>query len=315
MPDLYSVLGVQKSASQQEVKKAYKKLAAELHPDKNPSQESRFKEVTGAYEVLGDTKKRKLYDEFGDMSLRAGFDEEQARAARNFGGFRGGASPGSPGGVHFDVGDLFGGGANGGLGDMFGDLFSRTRGAPGAGRGPRRAHRGYDTSSSIKISFVDAVRGTTLKLAPADGSEPITVRIPPGASDGSKVRVRGKGGPGVAGGAPGDLLLMIEVEPHPHFRREGDDLLLDLPITLGEAFSGGQVTVPTPQGEVKLTVPKRVQSGTQMRLRGKGVQRKDKPTGDLYVRFMVVYPETDDVADAIAAIDEHAGDPRSDIRF
>ncbi len=312
MPDLYAVLGVPKSASQQEIKKAYRKLAAELHPDKNPSAEQRFKDVTGAYEVLGDTKKRKLYDEFGDMSLRAGFDEEQARAARNFGGFRGGATPG---GVHFDLGDLFGGAPGGGFGDMLGDLFGRTRGAPGPARGPRRAHRGYDTSSSVKISFADAVRGTTLKLAPADGGEPITVRIPPGASDGSKVRVRGKGGPGVAGGPAGDLAVVIEVEPHPHFRREGDDLWLDLPITLGEAYAGGQIAVPTPHGDVKLTVPKRVQSGTQMRLRGKGVRRKDKPAGDLYVRFLVVYPDRDDIAEAVSRIEAHAQNPRGDIRF
>jgi curved DNA-binding protein len=308
--DLYSVLGVGKSASQKDIKKAYRKLAGELHPDKNPeaASDERFKQVTGAYEVLGDDKKRALYDEFGDTSLRAGFDPAQARAARNFGGYRGGQ-----GGVPFDVSEMFGGGGAG-FGDMLGDLFRRS---PGQGaRGPRVA-RGYDTSSSVKISFADAVKGTTLKLTPRGGGEVMTVRIPAGASEGSKVRVRGKGGPGDNGGPSGDLLLVIEVEPHPYFTRDDLDLHLDLPITLREAYSGAQVLVPTPHGEVKLTVPKRSQSGQKMRLRGKGVAKKNKPPGDLYVRFMVRYPEGDDasVEQAIAALDEHQDDPRQAVRF
>lgn len=313
MPDLYGVLGVSKDASQQDIKKAYRKLAQKYHPDKNPgdANEQRFKDVAGAYEVLGDEKKRKLYDEFGEISLRPGFDEQQARAARSFGGF-----PGGGGGVQFDIGDLFGGG--GGFGDMLGDMFRR-RGAPQGGgfpgQPPSRARRGHDVSTTVKIGFSDAVRGTTVKLAPR-GGDAITVRIPPGADDGTKVRVRGKGGDGQHGAPPGDLFLLIEVEPHPHFTRDGDDLLLDLPITLSEAFNGARVTVPTPTGEVKLTVPKGVQSGQKMRLRGKGVQLKDKP-GDLYVTFMVTYPVSEDeaVVDAIAALAEHESDPRDGLSF
>ncbi len=315
MPDLYGVLGVAKDASQQDIKKAYRKLAQKYHPDKNPGEanEQRFKDVAGAYEVLGDEKKRKLYDEFGEISLRPGFDEQQARAARTFGGFQGGG-----GGVQFDLGDLFGGG--GGFGDMLGDMFRRRGAGPSAGAGfpgqpPSRARRGHDVSTTVKIGFSDAVCGTTVKLAPR-GGEPITVRIPPGADDGTKVRVRGKGGDGQHGAPPGDLFLLIEVEPHPHFTRNGDDLYLELPITLSEAFNGSRVTVPTPTGEVKLTVPKRVQSGQKMRLRGKGVPLENKP-GDLYVTFMVIYPVSEDeaVVDAIASLSEHEGDPREGLSF
>lgn len=319
VPDLYGVLGVAKDASQQDIKKAYRQLAQKYHPDKSPGEanEQRFKDVAGAYEVLGDEKRRKLYDEFGELSLRPGFDEQQARAARSFGGFSGGG-----GNVQFDLGDLFGGGGGGGggFGDMLGDMFRRRGAAPGAGPGfpgqpPSRARRGHDVSTTVKIGFSDAVRGTTVKLAPR-GGDPITVRIPPGADDGTKVRVRGKGGDGQHGAPSGDLFLLIEVEPHEHFTREGDDLYLELPITLSEAYHGSRVTVPTPTGEVKLTVPKGVQSGQKMRLRGKGVQLKDNP-GDLYVTFMVTYPvaEDDAVIEAIASLSKHESDPRDGLSF
>ena len=313
MPDLYGVLGVAKDASQQDIKKAYRKLAQKYHPDKNPGEanEQRFKDVAGAYEVLGDEKKRKLYDEFGEISLRPGFDEAQARAAKRFGGFPGGAGGG---GVHFDLGDLFGGG---GFGDMLGDMFRRRGAGPGGfpNQAQPRPRRGRDVSTTVKIGFADAVRGTIVKLTPK-GNDPITVRIPPGADQGTKVRVRGKGGDGEQGAPPGDLFLLIEVEPHPHFTRDGDDLYLELPITLSEAFHGARVTVPTPTGEVKLTVPKGVQSGQKVRLRGKGVQLEDKP-GDLYVTFMVTYPQSEDeaVGKAIAVLAEHEGNPREGLTF
>jgi len=311
VPDLYGVLGVAKDATQKDIKKAYRKLAQKYHPDRNPGEanEQRFKDVAGAYEVLGDEKKRKLYDEFGDISLRPGFDEQQARAAKSFGGFGG-----SGGNVHFDLGDLFGGG--GGFGDVLGDVFRR-RGAGGfpGQPPPTRRRRGHDISTTVTIAFADAVRGTTVKLAPR-GGDAITVRIPPGADNGTKVRVRGKGGEGQNGAPAGDLFLLIEVEPHPHFTRDGDDLHVDLPITLGEAYHGGRIDVPTPTGDVKLTVPKGVQSGQKMRLRGKGVQRKDKP-GDLYVTFMVTYPDGDDeaIGEAIETLAEHQGDPREGLSF
>jgi curved DNA-binding protein len=318
--DPYSVLGVSRSASQDEIKKAYRKLASRLHPDKSvgKASEQRFKDVTGAYEVLGDGDKRALYDEFGDISLRAGFDAERARAAKNFNGF-GGFSGGPGGGAQFDLGDLFGGrtaqpgGSGGGIEDVLGDLFGGGGGRRGQG-GMRR--KGQDAASTVSIGFADAVRGTTLKLTPSDGGDLISVRIPPGANDGSRVRVRGKGGAGM-GGPPGDLILTLSVHSHPHFSRDGEDLLLELPISIKEAYAGAQVTVPTPHGEVKLTVPERVQSGQKMRLRGKGVAPKGKPAGDLYVRFMVMYPEGEgaDFEKALDALGSLEGDPRDGISF
>jgi curved DNA-binding protein len=222
--DPYDVLGVSKNATEQEIKKAYKKLASQLHPDKNPgaANERRFKEVTAAYQVVGDKKKRALYDEFGAVSLQSGFDPERARAARRFGGFGGHGQP-------IDLSDLFRNQGEGGtISDLLGDLFGRRRSAP-----PKSA-RGPDTLSSVKLGLCDAVRGTTLTLTKGNG-EVIQVRIPPGASDGSRVRVRGKGGAGQNGGPQGDLVLQIEVEAHPHLRREGDDLYMDVPLTLKEA--------------------------------------------------------------------------------
>jgi curved DNA-binding protein len=315
--DPYRVLGVQKGASKQDIKKAYRKLASELHPDKNPgaASEKRFKEVTSAYEVLSDEGKRALFDEFGDIALRPGFDPKAARAARNFGGGFGGGD----GGFHFDLGDLFSGGAQrgapagaGGIGDMFGDLF-RARQGGGGGRGQRR---GQDVQSTIKISFKDAVNGTTLRLS-AEGEEPITVRIPAGASDGSRVRVRGQGSPGGAGAPPGDLLLTLEVEPHPLFTRDGDDLHVEVPITLSEAYHGARIVVPTPTGDVKLTVPKGVEAGQKRRVRGKGVARTGKTPGDLFVRFLVVYPtvQNADVAAAIDSIARYEENPRDKLSF
>lgn len=319
--DLYAVLGVSKKADPETIKKTYRKLASRLHPDKNPGKgsETRFKEVTQAYQVLSDPKKRALYDEFGEESLRAGFDEEQARMAKKFGGFgRGGGR-----GVSFDIGDLFGGGmgggrgGGGGIGDMFGDLFGRGR-RPGGGAPSRQQFRGQDVTSDVTVDFRQAVQGATIELVPAHRPDRrVSVRIPPGATEGSRVRVKGQGQPSPMGGAAGDLLLTVHVRPHPHFALDGQDLRLDLPITIEEAFRGAQVRVPTPHGDVKLTVPKHTQSGQVVRLRGKGVQRKGKQPGDLLVRFLVTYPAKDEpaVAQAIELLGGLSDDPRADLDF
>lgn len=311
--DLYSTLGVARSATPQEIKKAYRKLASKLHPDKNPgpANEAKFKKLTEAYEVLSNETRRSAYDEFGDIALRGGFDVNRARAMKNGfpGGFPGG---GMPEGV--DMGDLFGGAGGqgqGGLGDMLGDLFGRAR-----GRGGPRPGRGYDITSTVSLEFADAVCGTTVKLTPTGGGEGMSVRIPPGAQDGGKMRLRGQGGAGRSGGPPGDLVLTVEVKAHSHFRREGDDLHLDLPLTLAEAYHGGQVPVPTPHGEVKLRVVAGTQSGQKARLRGKGVHRKDAEPGDLYVRFLVTYPDASEaMAKLVDEISAGAPDPRAGIAF
>jgi curved DNA-binding protein len=319
--DLYSVLGVAKNADGDVLKKAYRKLAQKLHPDKNPGDkqaEARFKAVNHAYDVLSDPQKRKLYDEFGEDGLREGFNAEQARAYRSWssrqgaGGAPGAGFPGGFSGGQVNLEDLFSG-ANGGagIGDAFGDFFGR-----GRRRGPSK---GQDLQSTITIDFASSLHGTTVELRPRGGpGSPVTVRIPPGADDGDRVRIPGQGAPSQTGGQPGDLVLEIHVEEHPFFKRDGLDLHLDLPITLAEAYNGGKINVPTPDGPVKLSVPAGAQSGTVVRLRGKGVSRKAKEPGDLYVRFLIQLPkvhtpEVDELVKRLGALD--TTDPRANIRL
>ncbi|HTQ45361.1 MAG TPA: DnaJ C-terminal domain-containing protein [Polyangiaceae bacterium] len=321
--DLYSVLGVGKTAEADAIKKAYRKLATQLHPDKNPGNkkaEERFKQVNHAYDVLSDAKKRKLYDEFGEEGLRDGFDAERVRAYRDWAsrqGARGGGAGGyARGGEQVNLEDLFaqGGGAGGasGFGDLFGDLFSRGRRQRGPVKGP-------DFESEITIDFASALKGTMLELRPQGlGGEPVTVRIPAGADEGSRVRIAGQGAPSPSGGPRGDLVLTIHVTPHPYFRRDGDDLHLDLPVTIAEAFHGAKVKVPTIDGSVALKVPEKTQSGQTVRLRGKGVARKGRTPGDLYVHFLIQVP-TEGESELTRLVDElskfQKGDPREHIRL
>jgi curved DNA-binding protein len=318
--DLYALLGVPKDADADAIKKVYRKLAAKLHPDRNPGNakaEERFKKVNHAYDVLGDAKKRKLYDEFGEDGLRDGFDAERVRAYRDWSARqgRGGSGPGdgSIGGGTVDLEDLLGAsGGQGGFADLFGDLVGRSRRQRGPSKGP-------DLESEITIDFPAAVRGTTLELRPqGQVGTPVTVRIPPGAAEGSRVRIPGQGGPSNNGGARGDLVLNVHVTPHPYFRREGDDLHLDLPVTIAEAYHGGRVRVPTVEGAVTLKVPERTQSGQVVRLRGKGVAMKGRTAGDLFVHFMVQVPK-DEGAEVAELVDKLAAfqpdDPRKDIEL
>jgi curved DNA-binding protein len=306
--DLYAVLGVPKGAEVDVIKKAYRKLAKTLHPDKNPGDpkaEARFKTVNHAFDVLGDTKKRALYDEFGEEGLREGFDPEKVRQYKQWSSQQGGR-----GGGGGRLEDLFSGSVSqgGDFSDILGDIFSRTKRT----RGPAR---GSDLQASVNIDFASAARGTTVELRTSAGSEPVKVRIPQGAQDGARVRIAGQGGQSPNGGPPGDLLLDIHVEPHKYFRREGDDLHLDLPITIVEAMKGGKVKVPTLDGSVSLKVAAGTQSGGVARLRGKGVTLKGH-TGDLYVHYLVhvpttVTPEVDALLEKLAALPE--ADPREGI--
>jgi curved DNA-binding protein len=313
--DLYETLGVPKGADEDTIKRAFRKLAAKYHPDKNSGKdaEAKFKEINNANEVLSNKEKRALYDEFGDASLSQGFDAERARMMRNFGG-RGGRSvrgaPGAGGSVSFQ--DIFGGGT-GDFGDLFGDVFTR---GGGAARGAPRVRKAPDMEAEVNVDFVSAIRGTMMELSRQDG-DPVTVRIPAGVSDGSRLRIAGQGAK-IPGAQPGDLLLTVHVGAHPYFRREGDDLHLDLPITVAEAYEGAKVRVPTPEGEVSLKVPPKTQSGQVSRLRGRGVAKKNKPSGDLYVKFLVHIPVSDapEVQAAIEELKKYVlGDPRVGIHF
>jgi curved DNA-binding protein len=313
--DLYKELGVSKGASADEIKKVYKKLASQLHPDKNPGDqkvEARFKAVNRAYQVLSDPEKRRLYDEFGEESLREGFNAAATRAYRNA-AQAAGARRARGGGVNFE--DIAGGGG-GGFGDLLGELF----GGSGGGRPGRRGHvgaKGSDVASEVAIDFVSAIRGAELRLRLQDGGEEVTVRVPPGAGEGDKVRVAGHGAPSPMGGPPGDLVITVRVNPHPFFERDGLDLYLNLPITVGEAHRGSKVRVPTPDGPVTLSVPKHAQSGQELRLKGKGVKRAAKQ-GDLYVRFLVKLPAQDspEIEQAVATLESAmTGDVRGGIHF
>lgn len=275
---LYDMLGVAKTATDDEIRKAYRKLARKHHPDVNPgnkSAEDKFKKVSSAYEVLSDAKKRAAYDEFGDESLQGGFDAVKAREYQRWQNTRQQRTQdfgGHSGPEEFDFADLFG------------------RGRP---RGPAR---GGDMHASMQMDLHQAISGTEVSLdVPSHGT--VRVRIPPGADSGSVIRVPGKGAPGRGGGPPGDLVIEIEVNAHPRVRREGLDLHMDLPVTLAEAYNGASIEVPTFEGNVVLKIPPRSQNGAKLRLRGKGIGRKDA-RGDFLIALDVRMPDKQD--DALA---------------
>ncbi len=311
MKDPYSVLGVAKTASADEIKKAYRKLAKKLHPDMNPGDkkaEERFKEVSSAFEILGDPKRRSLYDEFGEISTRPGFDEQKAREFQRqaqAGGFGGGGFRGfegfQGGGAGFDPEDL---------GAMFEDLFGR-RQTTRSRRGVVEPVPGDDVEADLEVDLRDAVLGAEREISIARESGPsgtsrLKVRIPPGVETGSRVRLPGQGGPGHRGGEPGDLYLRITVREHPAVRVQGRDLSMDLPITPQEALAGAEVTAPTFEGQVKLKIPPGSQSGRKLRLRGRGLPAlkggaTGAPRGDLFVVLQIVLPEDSPQAREAAA--------------
>lgn len=277
---LYDTLGVAKAASADEIRKAYRKLARKHHPDVNPGNkdaEATFKKISAAYEVLSDETKRKNYDEFGDASLQGGFDPDKAREYQRWQNTRQQRSSrfgDESGPVDFDFSEFFGGRAQ---------------------RGPQRGH---DLTAQVEIDLRQAIEGTEL-AADLPGHGNVRVRIPKGADTGSTLRVPGKGAPGRGGGPPGDLVLEMIVRDHPLLRRDGLDLYLRLPVTLSEAYNGGSVQVPTFDGPVMLKVPPRAQQGAKLRLRGKGVPRKEE-RGDLIVELDIRLPGRADEALAAA---------------
>lgn len=277
--DPYSVLGVKKDASQDDIQKAYRKLAKKLHPDLNPGNkqaEEQFKAVSAAYDLLSDPEKRARFDR-GEIDA-SGQERPRHRYYRDFAG---GAADDHPYATAEGFSDFTD------EGDLFSSLFGR------AGGRFNLKMRGQDVHYRLPVEFLEAVNGTTRRVTLSDGST-IDVTIPPGARDGQLLRLAGKGGAGIGGGAPGDAFIEIVVKPHPFFTRKGDDIHLELPISLSEAVLGGKISVPTPTGTVTMSVPKGSNTGTVLRLRGKGVMRPDKTRGDEYVRLKVVLPDKPD---------------------
>jgi DnaJ-class molecular chaperone len=280
--DPYEVLGVKKNASEEEIRNAYRALAKSYHPDLNPgdaSAESRFKDVQGAYDVVGDPKTRAKFDS-GEIDASG-----QERPARQY--YRDFADGGGPGAHHYTFRD----GQKPEDFEDLSDFFSHAFGDR-PGRGGTAA--GRDVRYELTVDFLDAVNGAKKRVIMPD-SKALDISIPLGTIDGQVLRLRGKGLPGSGNGHAGDALVTLRVMPHRLFRREGNDIHVDLPITLGETVLGAKVDVPTPTGSVVLTIPANSNTGKVLRLRGKGVpNRRDDGRGDLYVALRVVLPEKAD---------------------
>ena len=289
-PDYYKTLGVPRTASTDEIKKAFRKLARKHHPDAGGS-EAKFKEINEAYEVLSDDKKRKLYDQYGTAN------ENQI--------------PRGWGGGNVNVEDIFGGaGGAGGFGS-WSDILESIRRGEGAfgtewdfgdfgGQGSRRtrAQKGKDMNVTLNVTFDEAFRGTekrvTVRIPGKSTSETLTVKVPAGAVDGGRLRFHGKGGPGQNGGEAGDLLITTKIEPHPYFTRDGANVVVDVPVTIAEAALGASVVVPAPDGtKVRVKIPAGTQTGAKLTVRGKGAPRvKGSGTGDLLIKVDVRVPKT-----------------------
>jgi DnaJ-class molecular chaperone len=296
MKDPYDILGVPKTASEAEIKKAFRTLAKKHHPDKHAGDkdaQKKFQEISGAYDILGDKDKRAQFDAgaIGADGNPRGFDPRAGgfRQGNPFGGGGGfgGAGP-QAGGFHFSFDDSPGGAAG------FEDIFTEMMGGGRRGaRQPRQA-KGEDFSAAVTVSFDEAATGGTRRVVLQNG-EQIDVKIPVGVKDGQTIRVKGRGGAGRGGGPNGDILLTVSVAPHPSLTRDGNDIRMDLPVTLQEAVLGGKVPVPTLTGTVSLTVPPGANTGTTLRLKGKGIAAHGAtPAGDLYVRLVVTLPDKPD---------------------
>ncbi len=290
MRDPYTILGVTKTASAADIKKAYRRLAKQFHPDQStdPKAKDRFAEVGAAYEILGDEKKRGSFDK-GEI------DAEGKPKFQNFEGFTGAGAQGRPGFEGFDFN--FGGGAARGrpgfdAGDIFSDLFGGggSRNARPGGFGGGTPIRGEDVQVDVTVSLADSVHGSRTRVMLPTGRE-LEVSVPAGMEDGKQIRLKGQGQAGVRGGSTGDALVTVHIARHPFFRPDGADLRLDLPITLYEAVLGAKVNVPTLEGKVEMNIPAGTDGSRTLRLRGKGLATGRGTRGDLLVALRIVLPE------------------------
>ncbi|MFB3891318.1 MAG: DnaJ C-terminal domain-containing protein [Phycisphaerae bacterium] len=319
--DYYDVLGVGRDASVDQIKAAYRKLARKYHPDVNKASDAptKFKEATEAYEVLSDPQKRKMYDQFGFIGPGEGFPQGGPGPGGRTYQWRG--QPGQ--GFNINIDDIFGGGGQGFMGMSLDEILQqlagggrRGAGQPRAGRGGRAAYEPQpsDLDAEVTLDFMQAINGTTvsLRLQAGDASQTINVKIPPGVHEGSRIRVRGKGSAG------GDLYIITHIREHPYFRREGDDIHVQVPVSITEAALGAKVDVPTLNGMTTVTVPPGTSSSRLLRLRGLGVARPNgRGRGDQYVEIRIVAPPSvsDKGAellrqfDAIEKFDPRAGVP------
>jgi DnaJ-class molecular chaperone len=300
--DLYAILGVKRSATNDEIRRAYRKLAKDLHPDQNkgdPKAEEQFKRVSAAFNILGSPDKRRRYDA-GEIDAMG--NERANPFYRDYAGGAGGFRGGEGG---------FGGFSGGEFSDIFGDLFGR--------RGPSGAFtmRGMDYRYNLEISFLEAVNGVKKRVQFPD-NETLDITVPAGVETGQTLRLRHKGGPGAGRGEQGDALIELKVAPHPLFEREGDNITLELPVSIGEAVLGAKVEVPTIDGRVTVAVPKGASTGQVLRLRGKGIKNSRSGTlGDQLITIKIVLPQAIDgelerfMKDWNA---KHAYDPRARFR-
>lgn len=283
--DPYQELGVSRGASADEIRKAFRKLAKQHHPDTNPGNkaaEEKFKQVSAAFDIIGDAEKRKKFDA-GDI------DADGRETMRGYGGGQGGGP--------FGQGGPWGGGGRqtesmegADLGDLFSEILGRRGGGAGGGFGGF-SQRGADVRARLDIDLEESIQGAKKRIAFTDGRT-IDVTIPKGAEDGQTLRLKGQGSPGRAG--PGDAFIELSIKPHPIFRREGEVLVMDLPVSIPDAVLGGKVEARTPDGAVTLTVPKGANSGQSLRLKGKGLSDGRGKRGDLLARIVLMLPEKND---------------------